>query len=385
MRIEHIHDKCTGCTACKTVCPTKCITMELDGEGFYFPQIDTRKCIGCGKCERVCHCFAKNELNIEKTSYWGYHKDAVKRFSSTSGGVFIALADEIIRRGGVVYGAAFDNERRKLRHTSNLHAPLEKLQKSKYIESDLENTFSEIQEHLKNGRYVLFCGTPCEASGLRKAVADSENRLYIVDFICHGVPSSGLFREHLEYVIKKRDTLIDIDFRPKSKGWIEKNIEIKTQKGIKTRPYIYDSFYKGFMTENAFLRRSCYNCEHRQEHSSDITIADFWGYRQYDPSINDEKGLSLIVANNAKGRQLAESVAGDFVLNKIDNKYSDYAYAPKDYSESLKKRKIFYSYEKRYGFEKAAKMTYMKNGEMKYMIYRVKRLIKQILKNKSGR
>lgn len=139
------------------------------------------------------------------------------------------------------------------------------------------------------------------------------------------------------------------------------------------------------MTENAFLRRSCYNCEHRQEHSSDITIADFWGYRQYDPSINDEKGLSLIVANNAKGRQLAESVAGDFVLNKIDNKYSDYAYAPKDYSESLKKRKIFYSYEKQYGFEKAAKMTYMKNGEMNYMIYRIKRLIKQIFKNKSGR
>lgn len=133
------------------------------------------------------------------------------------------------------------------------------------------------------------------------------------------------------------------------------------------------------MSKNVFLRRSCYECKHRQNHSSDITIADFWGYRKLDESLNDERGLSLIIANNDRGRELVESTTNEFNLHKIDNQYSDYAYDPKDYSVAWKERKEFYTLVNQFGFEKAARKTYMKNFIKRYTIYNIKNVIKKII------
>ncbi len=383
MKIENIKNQCTGCSACKAVCPLNCIEMLADEEGFYFPVIDHEKCVKCGKCESVCQVFQSNHIKNEKTTYFGFHKDAQKRYDSSSGGAFVALAEETIKNGGVVFGAFFDLKERTLYHCSTDSVSLPELQKSKYIESDMRDTIAEIQKNIDQKRRVLFCGTPCQGAGVKKAISDAEGFLVVCDFICHGVPSSALFKEHLDSLMGKTE-LLELDFRPKDKGWSGMNVCFKTRTKTKAKafltPFMFDSFYRGFMSENVFLRRSCYDCRHRQEHLSDITIADFWGWREYDPNINDEKGLSLIVANNDLGRSLVESIQGEFNLTQIDNRYSEYAYGKKDYSKAWGKRDAFFELVREKGFEKAAKKTYMKGSLKQEIIYKLKKIVKKLLR-----
>lgn len=381
MKIENIKNNCTGCTACMTVCPVSCISMSFDDEGFYFPKLDNNKCIKCGRCEDVCHCLSPNRVKINKNTYYGWNKDINKRFESSSGGAFVALAEKIISEGGIVYGAVFDYEKCELRHASSDDVSIKDMLKSKYIESNLNSVFSQIQCNLNRGQYVLFCGTPCEVSGLKKVIKDDKHKLLTCDFICHGVPSAALFTEHLKTVINKHEKLLSVDFRPKEFGWQGKSIQLKirTNKRIRIRPYNLDTFYYGFMIKNIFLRRCCYNCQYRENHCSDITLADFWGYRDYDSRLNDEKGISLIITNNDVGKRIVEAISNNFELRQIDNKYSDYVYAPRDYSEAFQEREVFYSLISIYGFEKTAQKLYLKNPEFKFAVYCLKKYARSIL------
>ena len=172
--------------------------------------------------------------------------------------------------------------------------------KSKYIESDMNNSIEKVQKQVNDGKKVLFCGTPCQVKGLKEAIKDSNGNLLTCDFICHGVPSSLVFKDYLESFYGK-DEVTEIDFRPKSIGWSKKNIIIKTKKKVINKPYYLDYYYRGFMKENIFLRRACYRCKFRKKHYSDITIADFWGYKDLDIKLNNEKGLSLIITNTEIG------------------------------------------------------------------------------------
>lgn len=372
MKIENIRNSCTGCTACANVCPVNCISMGFDNEGFYFPVIDHDKCVSCGKCEAICHCLNKCDISVDKSSYYGFTSDEKLRYESSSGGAFSEIADIVLKDGGNVYGAAFDYNDLYLKHMSTDEVDISLLRKSKYVESDLNDVFSKIQMDINKGRKVLFCGTPCQVSGLKHYIMDEKNLLITVDFICHGVPSAKLFKEHLGDVRKKRKVL-KIDFR--FSRWSDKKLELTMESKRKIIPYTLDTFYFGFMRYNAFLRRCCYDCKYRQIHYSDITIADFWGYRAINESINDEKGLSLIVANNDKGRRVIECF-DDFHLTAIDNKYSDYAYSHRDYSEFLHVREKFYNLYNEYGFEKAAIKTFYKQGSFRrYLKYFVKKLI----------
>lgn len=357
------------------VCPEKCIGMEPDDEGFYYPKVDNSRCILCGQCDSVCPCLNKNDIISYKTSYYGRHKDADKLFGSSSGGAFIAIADTVMNRGGIVYGAAFDMQNLELIHTCSDKTPIIKIQKSKYTESNMKNVFTQIQQDIDSGRKVLFCGTPCQVSGLKKAINDKSHLLTTCDFICHGVPSSMLFKEHLQHILKN-ETPVDIDFRPKEYGWSSKHITIRTVKKTNTKLYLFDSFYYGFMCKNAFLRRCCYHCKNRQTHASDITLGDFWGYKKIDPALNDEKGLSLIVANNDFGRSVINDIRKSFQLSDLENKYSDYAFAERDYTQYEKTRSVFYAFYKKYGFEKAAAKTYMRGIRFRYLKYIVGKFMK---------
>ncbi|MBQ7794388.1 MAG: Coenzyme F420 hydrogenase/dehydrogenase, beta subunit C-terminal domain [Clostridia bacterium] len=380
LKIEALKQECTGCSACKTVCPTGSITMMLDSEGFYFPNVDSSKCVKCGKCETVCHCLNPLSVTVDNTSYYGWHKDEEKRKNSSSGGAFAALADKIISDGGVVFGATFDLDKRELVHKSSDEAPLQEMQKSKYVESNIGDTFVKVQENLDKGRKVLFCGTPCMAAGLRRTVKDPDKNLLICDFVCHGVPSAGLFKSHLDAIFGEKDKLLELDFRPKEKcGWTGKTIYARTKNKKWLRPYVYDSFYFGFMKKNIILRRSCYDCKYRKSHISDITLADFWGYRELDPKINDEKGISLIIANNDLGKTAIENISEEFNFKRIDNKYSEYIYAPKDYSEAYGKREEFFELVEKFGFEVAAQKTYMQKSVIKFLKYKIKQAIKKVI------
>lgn len=373
MKIEKINETCTACGACASVCPKDCISFEFDEEGFYYPIIDKDKCIKCGLCEKNCHVLDLNVPEVEKTTYYGYTKDEKLRYQSSSGGAFSAIADIILKNNGNVYGAVFDCNECILKHASSDDVGIETLRKSKYIESYMGKTIKSIQKDIDNGRYVMFCGTPCQAAAVKKAIKDENDLLLVVDFICHGVPSAMLFKEHCKK-IHKHEKLLSVDFRPKDKGWSSKNIRLRTRTRTRTRSYNCDTFYYGFIKKNAFLRKSCYDCNYREVHCSDITIADFWGYRKVQEDINDEKGLSLIVTNNNKGKVIVENLE-NFSIVSIDNKFSEYAYLPKSWSDEKKLRKRFYEEYRKYGFEKAAKKTYMQDYNLRNIKYAVKCLI----------
>ena len=376
MKIEELKNECTGCTACAFVCPKQCIDIKLDTEGFYFPVIDKDRCISCKKCETICHCLNQKEAVVNKTSYYGFSSDKKIRSESSSGGAFSSLAQSILNTDGNVYGAAFDYTDLFLKHTCTDECSLKNLRKSKYVESFLGNTFSKIQNDLNRGRKVLFCGTPCQVSGLKQIVKDENNLLLTVDFICHGVPSGKLLKEHLQHLHKK-EKVLEIDFRSKDHGWSGENIVwlSRTENSKRTLSYRFDPFYFGFMTCNAFLRRSCYKCRSREKHYSEITIADFWGWRELDAQLNDEKGLSLIIANNEVGKKFVEDMP-NFELHKIDNKFSAYAYQNRDYSSAWILREKFFNTEASKGFEKAAQKTYMRGKRIEFLKYKLKQLLK---------
>jgi coenzyme F420-reducing hydrogenase beta subunit len=377
MKIQEISKECHGCTACATVCPVKCISMEADTEGFYKPVINESQCIGCGKCDTVCMCVNVRSTSDTRTAYYGNSliDDVLK--SSSSGGVFRHMADVVLGDGGVIYGAIFDRKTRQVRHCSTDEVPIELLQKSKYVESYLGTSFQEIQNHILNGRKVLFCGTPCQVAGLKSVVSDTNGFLVTCDFICHGVPSSKLFQEHLSHLHGENDILA-LDFRPKDRGWATDNIMLCTKTLTKTRikPYYLDSYFAGFMKHNAFLRKSCYNCQFRRNHYSDVTIADFWGYKKFDDLIDSKKGLSLIITNTQKGENIINRLS-NFDLHLLDFKYAEYVYAEKDYSNAYELRKLFFELYDQYGFEKAAKKAYLSG--MNFEITRIKYYIKKII------
>ena len=380
MLIETIRKECTGCTACSAVCPKQCIKIEFDQEGFYYPCIDHLKCIKCKKCEQVCHCLNTQEITVDKTSFYGFHKDENIREKSTSGGAFYALAEKILADKGNVYGAAFNYTSLLLEHKSTDEVGLLPLLKSKYSESYMGDIICKINNDLQNGRRVLFCGTPCQVSGLKKAINDPNGLLVTCDFICHGVPSAQLLKEHIRY-LKPKEKITEINFRPKEYGWNQKILVIKTENKPFVIDHSYDSFYRGFIINNVFLRQSCYNCKFRETHYSDITIADFWGCKDYDSTINDNKGLSLIVTNNKRGYDLVDSIE-NFEIHNIDNKFSDYVYKKKDFSQALPLREQFYLYREKYGFEKAAGKTYMKGYKFKYLIHCLKKKLKKLFGGK---
>lgn len=374
-RIESIGDRCTGCGACASFCPKKAITLRQNCEGFYYPMVDAEKCIKCGKCDRICHILNPEKCdNKNRSTFYGWSKDYDKRKASSSGGAFTAIAETIASDDGVIYGAYFDFDELRLKHGSTDTVPLDNLKKSKYLESYMGDSIARVKCDLDAGKKVLFCGTPCEVSGLKSAIKDDSN-LVTVDFICHGVPSSKLFTEHLKNIIKG-EKLLSLDFRPKDRGWTGKNLALRTRTRTRTRirPFYADTFYYGFITKNAILRNSCYHCEFRQNHVADITVADFWQYSKVAGLKNDEKGISLIIANTEKGRKLIARLH-DFELHEIDNSYSDYVYEPKDYSSGESLRTQFFKNYQQYGFEKAAKTTYMDD----YAVRKIKAIVKEIL------
>lgn len=372
MKIEQIREMCTGCTACKTICPQKCISMRYDDEGFLYPYINEAECIHCGICEKTCHCLNNDDKKSqEHYSYLGLSSDDEVLNTSSSSGVFYYLAQDTLSCEGVVFGAAFDYQDRLLKHTSTDETNLTFIQKSKYVESNLGDTINKIQASIDSGRNVLFCGTPCQVSGIKSVIKDPSEYLTTCDLVCHGVPSAILFKEHLLYLCKDKE-ITNIDFRPKEVPWERKFFRITSKEGEYFRPYDVDSFYFGFMACNAFLRQSCYHCHFRDHHVSDITLADFWGWKKYDSTLNPGKGLSLIVANTEKGKQTIERL-NDISITPIDNKFSDYIYSEKDYSSGEELRNRFYKLYHEHGFEKAARMTYFKEGKLKEIKYLLKK------------
>lgn len=301
---------CTGCESCVNACPINCIVFEQNDEGFFYPHIDGEKCIHCGKCERACPSLVKKEECKEQNTPEAYaviNNDLEQRKSSSSGGVFVLLAKRILERQGLVFGAAFSDDCKSVEHIAVTdEKELHRLQGSKYVQSRIGKAYSEAEQHLKMGREVLFTGTPCQISGLLAYLGKEYDNLFTQDFVCHGVPSPGIWSRYLEEKEQSNGSEIScVAFRNKSLGWVFGQMKIDFQNGKSTSVCYHDDLYvRGFLAD-LFLRPSCYQCENKGlDRCADITLGDFWGVKQVAPSMNDFYGTSLVFAHNEKGKEL---------------------------------------------------------------------------------
>ena len=279
--------KCCGCSACAQICPVGCISMVEDPEGFLFPEIDQGKCIDCGKCKKVCPVL--NATPAAKPAF-GYayrtNDDALLRRTS-SGGFFSLLAENVLRDGGVVFGASFDEHNEVFHTFIESVEDLDLLRRSKYVQSRIGNSFVECLKFLNAGRKVLFCGTPCQIKALNLFIGKKWDNLITVDFVCHGVPSPGVFRRYLvEICGKYHESVSDIEeinFREKIAGFAYGfSLMIKDKKY--TENPRENMFLKGFLSD-LYLRKSCHHCSAKNFTSgADYTMCDFWGIEKILPT-----------------------------------------------------------------------------------------------------
>lgn len=335
--IQHKQD-CCGCSACAQRCPKQCIKMTEDEEGFLYPKVDETKCIDCHLCEKVCPVANQAESRMPIDSYAAYNMDDGVRKDSSSGGIFTLLAEKVIAEGGVVFGATW-NEKWQVVHTYNeTKEGIVQFRGSKYIQSIIGETYKQAEIFLKSGRKVLYSGTPCQIAGLRLFLRKEYDNLLTIDFICHGVPSPGVFRWYLQeeinnyaarkgrkntvsflpiHSIPEGDVLMPeglsikgIRFRDKCSGWkkfsfvlllAEASAEGKQNSVSLSYTLEQNSFLKGFLND-LYLRPSCHKCPAKSLKSgSDITIADYWGYKD-TPNITDtDEGISAVLINSVKG------------------------------------------------------------------------------------
>lgn len=302
---------CTGCKACSNVCAQNAISFPVDDEGFGYPIIDINKCVECGLCQNVCP-----QLHLEEIE-WKPEPKCYASFSykhqreGSSGGVFSALADFILDHGGFIYGAVFD-ENYNLYHTgSNRLDEVALMRGSKYLQSDIKETFKEVRRHLINNEWVLFTGTPCQIDGLNFFLRHkSYGTLITADVICHGVPSQGAFSRLIDNLKSLHGSSIE-NFRfRKLDGWsMQCRFLINgTEKSLKYDMDTYmQAFYKGYL-----FREGCYRCKYAQvNRCSDITLADFWGIGSNGKAFRKSvtHGISLVLGNTPKGNNILKEMS----------------------------------------------------------------------------
>ena len=308
--------QCMGCAACSQICPKNSITMKADNEGFLYPIVNTETCINCGACDRVCP--VSNTEFIPKDGFpnaWlVYDKEVESRKRSAAGGGFSAIAREfILEYGGVVFGAAYDDSYYVHHCSVESVTELTKLQKSKYVQSDVNGTFLEVREYLKNDRYVLYSGTPCQIYGLKRflgTLADSSH-LYCIDLSCHGVPSPKVFKEYLKCLeTLENSKLVSFTMRGKKfkKNAYDQGFHIRFYDGnVQFNSHSQDMFGRCFWGEIA-SRPSCYDCHFKTIwRTADITLGDCWFFNCYVHKEQDAYGVTLALAHSDKGKKLIES------------------------------------------------------------------------------
>lgn len=319
----NITDKtqCTGCRACEQLCPVKAISMQEDVEGFIFPSVDFEKCIDCGKCSRQCHMInMPAKAPVESEQFYACKAlDESTVMQSSSGGMFSVLAEEIIKKGGAVFGAAFGKDFRVEHICADKLSDLQRLRGSKYVASDTLDTFSQAKKLLDSGSYVLYSGSPCHIAGLKAFLNKEYDRLLTVDIICHGTPSYKIFSKYLGWLRHKMGGEIDsIDFRSKKKGW-KLSLLVKSNRKTRFSDYGTDPYYKAFHNGDIY-RESCYKCPYADSSRiGDITLGDYWGIELAHPDFVSPNGVSLVAVNTEKGQKFFDSVK-----DKIDYTLSDF-------------------------------------------------------------
>lgn len=324
--------QCCGCGACMNICPRKAIIMKEDKFGFLYPSINSDLCIKCGACKRVCGFQNIEEKNEPMHTYVACTQ-TTDITQSASGGVFASIAKSFIENNGLVYGVSMElinNELIPMHICVDNIEDLPKLQGSKYVQSKIGNTYTQVKQQLTQGRNVLFSGTPCQVAGLKSFLGNKEyDNLFLIDIVCHGVPSIKFFNSYLrELEHKLKGTIIDFKFRDKSRGWglVGKVSYLKTNNERKSK-YVFareSSYYQLFLKGDIY-RENCYECKYAsQNRPGDITLGDYWGIEKEHPDylianggeFDECKGISCMIVNSAKAEKLIEELSKKILIKE---------------------------------------------------------------------
>lgn len=323
-----IKDKsnCCGCTACAMSCPTNAISMESDEEGFLYPKVNYHKCINCNKCTRVCPIINSSvQTSYERKVYICQNKDEKVRLDSTSGGVFSTLAKYVLDRNGYVFGAKFDKNWKVVHGFTKKEEDLGEFRGSKYVQSYVGDTFQLVKQFLKEDKWVLFTGTPCQIEGLHKYLGKDYERLILMDIVCYSISSPGVWEAYLDHLDKAgkihKSEVSKIKFRDKTRYGYEYTLMTFYDESGKV---LFESgpesnqMLRSFVS-NTSTRPSCYDCKFKKiNRVSDFTAWDCYNVYTYDTDLDDNKGTSHVLIHNEKAENMLGELSKSLLLKRVD-------------------------------------------------------------------
>ena len=321
----NIQDKinCCGCNACGDICPKQAITFKSDNEGFWYPEVNKSLCVDCGLCEKVCPI--QKTDNIKRYDkpivFAAYTKDDTIRIDSTSGGIHSMLAQVMYEKHAYVGGAVYNNDHSVSQIIDDNPDRLKEIRSSKYLQSNAENVYKNIRAKLKEGREIFFCGTPCQVQALYKFLGNKEyDNLTTCDFICKGVNSPKVFLKYIEMLEHRYGARAEnIKFKAKKWGWHNFSMRVTFANGREyCKDRYHDTFFIGYLSSGNFSRPSCYSCQFKGvPQKADITLADFWGIENIDPSMDQDCGTSLVMINSDKGQKIFDAIKDKIIYRQF--------------------------------------------------------------------
>ncbi len=321
----NIHNKvdCCGCNACGDICVHNAIIFKTDKEGFWYPEVDLGKCTNCGLCEKICPILKpadKVKRYPVARTFAAYTKDNNIRMDSTSGGIHSMLATKMYEKNAYIGGAVYNPDHTVSQIVDDNPKRLPEIRSSKYLQSNAEGVYREIRSLLINGKNVFFCGCPCQIHALYNFLGKEYENLVTCDFICRGVNSPKVFLKYMEMLERQYCAkATKIKFKNKKWGWHNFSMRVSFANGKEyCKDRYHDLFFIGYLQVGNFTRPSCYECRFKGfPQKADITLADFWGIEKIDPSLDQDKGTSLVLINSDNGLELFDSIKEDIIWREF--------------------------------------------------------------------
>ena len=303
--------QCTYCGACFQICPKHCISMEEDEDGFRYPVVNDELCIQCGRCNAVCP-IEKAFKMPSITAYAAVNRKIHTMIEASSGGIFGAIATYILENGGVVYGCAFSDklEAKHIRVDTMDKLPL--LYGSKYVQSNIGDSYVSVKKDLEDERWVAFSGTPCQVAGLISFLGKDYRKLLLIDIICHGVPSQAYFDKYINWLERsERGRIQEYMFRSKNNhGWSLAGgytVIKDNNRKVKKKLFYFDHYYYFYFLESSIYRECCYSCKYANlKRIGDFTLGDLWGAERLNLPLDIKNGCSVVLVNSDKGRSIID-------------------------------------------------------------------------------